>query len=378
MLRDVAASGAELPNWSADLTGAVTMLRTFINQVPAVIANRVNESVMDIAIEAQLNLAGSIVTLTDSIRTTSDGIQKEVRELVASSATSISASDVASEHHRATTYRSSMLQVYAAHDQYRVQADHVSSLSIDLRRAQTIRNSGKGFSAAARTQLTTVVNRIQSSLDTANSCKENFHKQIVETAFDLINMAPSERSDKTNPLLKLGSMKLRSGESSPKTASDIRSAVMAYVRMHVPELYGIMFIIIRFLETPVTLESWEPVRNYDISALQSDEKLTDEEFVDKFDQLGFHIDLRSESLDAIIDAIRAARRDADIGNSTIVERIVTDPAGEWGWTSGAKERLSAKVNVELVLRPTQSDPSSCSVPRTCPGRHSPPAVGALR
>ena len=68
-----------------------------------------------------------------------------------------------------------------------------------------------------------------------------------------------------------------------------------------------------------------------------------------------HIDLRSESLDAIIAAIRAARRDPDIGNNTIVERIITDPAGEWGWTSGAKARLSAEVNVELVLRPTQSD-----------------------
>ena len=45
----------------------------------------------------------------------------------------------------------------------------------------------------------------------------------------------------------------------------------------------------------------------------------------------------------------------DVMNSTIVERIITDHAGEWGWTSGAKERLSAKVNVELVLRPTQSD-----------------------
>ena len=65
-------------------------------------------------------------------------------------------------------------------------------------------------------------------------------------------------------------LKLRSGESNPKTASDIRSAVMAHVRMHVPELYGIMFVIIRFLETPVTLESWEPVRNYDISAIQSE------------------------------------------------------------------------------------------------------------
>ena len=58
---------------------------------------------------------------------------------------------------------------------------------------------------------------------------------------------------------------------------------------------------------------------------------------------------------AIIAAIRAARRDADIGNHTIVERIITDPAGEWGWTSDAAQRLSSEVNVELVLRPTQSD-----------------------
>ena len=30
-------------------------------------------------------------------------------------------------------------------------------------------------------------------------------------------------------------------------------------------------------------------RNYDISAIQSDETLTDEQFVDKFDQLGFQV-----------------------------------------------------------------------------------------
>ena len=56
--------------------------------------------------------------------------------------------------------------------------------------------------------MATVVGRIQTRLDAANSCKENFHKQIVETAYDLINMAPTEKSDKGNPLQKLGSMKL--------------------------------------------------------------------------------------------------------------------------------------------------------------------------
>ena len=292
MIREIVESGAELPDWTEDLNGAVTMLRTFIEQVPAVIANRVTESVMDIAVAAQLNLAAGVVVLTDNIRSASDSITKQVAELESNKTISISSTDAASEHHRALTYRTSMLQVYAAHDQYRTQADQVTALSVELRRAQTIRNSGDRLSPAARNQLTTVVSNIQSSLDTGNSCKESFHKQIVETAFDLINMAPSERSDKTNPLQKLGSMKLRSGESSPKTASDIRSAVMAYIRMHVPELYGIMFVIIRFLETPVTLESWEPVRNYDISAIESDKDLTDAEFVDKFDALGFQVKQR--------------------------------------------------------------------------------------
>ena len=66
-----------------------------------------------------------------------------------------------------------------------------------------------------------------------------------------------------------------------------------------PELYGIVFVLIRFLETPVTLESWEPVRNYDIPAIQSDDDLADAEFVDKFDELGFQVKQRESETHAL-------------------------------------------------------------------------------
>ena len=67
-LTELAASGADLPDMSESLMAAVTMLRTFVRQVPAVIARRVGDSVTAIAVDAQLNLAAGVITITDNIR----------------------------------------------------------------------------------------------------------------------------------------------------------------------------------------------------------------------------------------------------------------------------------------------------------------------
>eukprot|EP01048_Picozoa_sp_COSAG05_P020624 COSAG05_NODE_3552_length_1994_cov_1.664380_2_plen_173_part_00 len=74
-------------NWSEHLRGVVTLMRTYLGQVPSIISRRVNDIVTDAAVAAQLNLASSILILTDDIRESSDTIAAMARELDTVSAT---------------------------------------------------------------------------------------------------------------------------------------------------------------------------------------------------------------------------------------------------------------------------------------------------